>query len=215
MQRLSLVCLVWGLCLCWPADAGTIDLDLQVDTGAASWQVFAEVQGGSSGLDGFSFDVIGSGEVAITSSLNAAPRGFDGENLWGFKVFRSHGDNGIAIMATQDSVYGSANDSAKDALVLLDVGILAGSRDTISWDAKVLLASGTYSGVDGVISVSPRSGEPWSLLSDSGGAWSGPGNLEFATAVNGDSQAVPEPSTLVLLLSLATLVLLPRRLLNR
>ncbi len=102
-------------------------------------------------------------------------------------------------MATQYSVYGSANDPVKDALVLQEIGITAGSRlsdpgsdpQTITWDAKVLLASGTFSGGMGSLSVSPRAGETWSLLSDTGGgAWSGPGNLESPSAVNGYSQPI-------------------------
>jgi hypothetical protein len=104
-------------------------------------------------------------------------------------------------MATQDSVYGPTNDPAKDALVLRNVGIASGSRwsddpvnpGVVAWNAKVLLASGTYSGVVGHLSVAPRPGEPWSLLSDVGGGWLGPGNLEFPTAVLGDTELVSIP----------------------
>ena len=94
----------------------------------------------------------------------------------------------------QNSIYAPPNDPSRDARVLRNVGIFAGSRpsgdQTIAWDAKALLASGTYSGLAGTLVVAPRSGESWTLLSDQGGNWSGPGHIEAATAVHGDSANV-------------------------
>ena len=106
-----------------PLRAATVQLDLVVDPAGHTWQVFAEVQGGSAGLDGFSLDVVGTDGLTVVDSLNRSPTGFDGTDAWGFFDLRSDGAAGLGVMATQDSVYGSTNDPAKDALVLTDVGI--------------------------------------------------------------------------------------------
>jgi hypothetical protein len=189
------------LSLSTPLCAATVQLDLTVDPAANSWQVFAEVQAGSRGLDGFSLDVVGTDGLVVVSSLNESPNGLDGTFPWGFFDFRSDGAAGVDVRAGQNSVYGPVNDPAKDALVLENVGIASGSRwsddpvspGTVAWDAKVLLASGSYSGVAGRISVAPRPGEPWSQLSEVAPGWVGPGNLEFPTAVFGDIETVPMP----------------------
>lgn len=56
----------------------------------------------------------------------------------------------------------------------------------------MLLASGTYSGPAGWLQVD---GQCTVLKTLSGGGWTGPGNVEFATVV-GDTVQVPEPATL-------------------
>jgi len=179
------------------AQASMVTLDLTADSG--QWQVWAAVSGNCRGLDSFSLDVTATGGLAVTSSLNRAPQSDNGiADLFGFHKFRSNGSAGADIQAAQDSIYGSSNDPAKDARLLLDVGIAAGSRPdvlsghTIAWDAPVLLASGTYAGASGWLQAD---GSFTVLKTLSGGGWTGPGNVEFATVV-GDTVQVPEPATL-------------------
>jgi hypothetical protein len=183
------------------AQASMVTLDLTADGG--QWQVWAAVSGDCRGLDGFTLDVTATGGLTVTGSLNLAPQSDNGTaDLFGFYNFRSngHGGPGQNIEAGQETVYGPPGENvpAKDAKVLLDVGLAAGSRvdalsgHTITWEAPVLLASGTYSGPAGWLQVD---GQCTVLKTLSGGGWTGPGNVEFATVV-GDTVQVPEPATL-------------------
>jgi hypothetical protein len=180
------------------AQASVVTLDLTADSG--QWQVWATVGNGCRGLDSFNLDVTATGGLTVTSSLARAPQSDNGiADLFGFYKFRSNGAAGLNVEAAQDSVYGSSNDPAKDAKVLLDVGVSSGSRldvlsgHTIAWGAPVLLASGTYAGFSGELQAD---GTLTVLKTLSGGGWTGPGNVEFATVQGDLVQVTPEPMTL-------------------
>ena len=190
-------------------------VNLSITAGGGEWEVRASVVGGSEGICDFGVDIVGSGGITVDSSLNVAPEGLDPSayQWWGLTDMRSDGTAGVGIVASQKAIYSGGNDPAQDALVVQGLGQDAGSRDclvngTISWDADILLASGTYTGSVGTLTVT---GIGWNLLSTVG-SWQGPGNLEAPTAVNSDSIFVPEPATLTLLvLGSAGLVVRYRR----
>jgi len=193
-----LLALVIGAVGASDARASIVTFDLQAADG--QWQVWATVSSDCAGLDSFDFDVTTSGALAITSSVNEAPQSDNGlADLFGFYKFRSDGTAGEGIHAAQDSIYGDTYNATKDARVLQDVGLAGGSRvdllssNTITWEAPVLLASGTYTGTTGSLLVSGSC----TVLQDLGDGWTGPGSLAMAT-VTGDVAYVRVPATLAL-----------------
>ena len=201
----------------------TVTLTISADVGAGTWDAFAAVTGDANdGIADFIFDVWGTGGANVTGSTNEAPEGKDpttGDD-WGFiDSLASDGVNGIGIQDAQGTIYVGGNDPDKDANVLIDIGISAGSRlsyfvppyteFTVNWAAPVLLASGTFSGSVGQLHVGASSGGAvgFSLLDD---GWSGPGNQFAADNVVAGAVAVPEPATMTAL-ALGGLALLRRR----
>jgi len=182
------------------AHASVVTLDLTA--GGGQWQVWGTVSSDCRGLDSFDLDVTATGGLTVTGSANKAPQSDNGvADLFGFYKFRSDGAAGANIQGAQDTIYGSSNNPAKDSKVLLDAGVAPGSRvdslsgDMIAWGAPMLLASGTYSGSAGRLEVE---GQCTILKTGTGGIWTGPGNVAFATVV-GDTVQAPEPATLGLL----------------
>jgi hypothetical protein len=134
----------------------------------------------------------------------------------------SNGTNGYDIHARQRYTiyagpapdYSSANDPAKDALVIQNVGQQAGtSWNGVNWDAPVLLASGAYSGEVGQLWAHTGPGQFNLLKKVNGGPWVGPGNVMMSDFViyDGSSVYVPEPLTLTLLGIGSTLLIARRR----
>ena len=205
MVIVSVVC-VFGLAA--SSEAAIVTLDI---TGAGgSWQVYADVSLDSEGLASMGLDVTADGGLAITGSSNETPISDSGFDLWGFYSFRADGANGIGIDAGQPTLYSGENDPTKDARVLQGIGQVPGNQvdpitqNLISWDAHVLLASGTYSGSEGTLYVSGNGN-----TLDSGSPWTGPGHVSTATWED-DSYFVPEPVTLAVL-ALGGLAALIRR----
>ncbi|KKK52518.1 hypothetical protein LCGC14_3104120, partial [marine sediment metagenome] len=161
-----------------------------------------------------------------------APVNF-GAATWGFGEARSDGTTGLQIASNQPSIYGGANapnDADSDWAVLQGIGLESGDRNDefwtpqtglvstpVSWEADVLLASGTYEGVNGWIHVSGGTENDntagWNVLAvSSKGDWVGPGLIDPPAAVNGDSvYIVPEPTTFVMLAIASLGLLLLRR----
>jgi len=139
---------------------------------AGQWQAFGQLSNNTDndGLSSLIIDVTAvTGDLAVSSSTCRLPYGthywLDGgvqSQLVGFTEFRSNGSAGIGICAGQQT-------TSLGQVVLTDVGYSAGSYPgdetglglgptLISWSAPVLIASGSYSGVYGMLSVAVGAG---------------------------------------------------------
>jgi hypothetical protein len=136
-------------------------------SGWGQWQALGQLSD-SNDNDGLSSLIINvqalGGNLGISSSTCQLPYGthywLDGNvqsQLVGFTEFRSNGTNGTGICAGQKT-------TSLGQVVLTDVGYSAGSTpgdqtgqslgpELISWSAPVLIASGSYSGLYGTLSV--------------------------------------------------------------
>ena len=185
-----------------PTRAATISLSLEA--GYGTWKAYASADS-CDGIASFIIDVRGiSGDVAVTSSQMKAPKGYDAGRgaMFGFASFVD-GTSGIGIYAGQPTMYSGGNDSEKDALVLLDVGISAGSHLGVSWDEPVLLAQGDYTGTSGTLKAEVGDGF-FNVLDE---PWQGPGHVSIATLVTPGTAEIPEPATLGLVAAGACLLL--------
>jgi len=152
MHKLSL--LIAGVCvmaLATNATAGVVTLDIQVDTNAMTWEVFAAITDATSttpgrelqGIVGAEIDVIGSDGITVTGSVDEKVTGFaafgdaqtvpppvgTGASLggnYGFSLFPSSGVNGIGITGGQDTVGPNAS-----TLVHRGVGLFAGVHPNV------------------------------------------------------------------------------------
>jgi len=211
-----------GASIAVPASAATVTLSITASGG--NWTAFAsDSVGDNAGLADFAIDVVGSGGLTVNSSKLAAPRSlrFDADGnpeLTGFATFTNGGTNGVDIAASQGTVYNGANDPNQDALVYQGVGQVPGSADNISWTAPVKIATGTYTGTAGTLSVTLDTHDTGGVKIDtlnqvnSDGTWAGPGHVSAATVIPGSTTvvAVPEPASLGLL-AIGSLGLLARR----
>ncbi|HYE20674.1 MAG TPA: hypothetical protein VEA69_19660, partial [Tepidisphaeraceae bacterium] len=85
------------------ASGAVVTLDLQVNEGAKTWDLYAAVSNDSRGLASFNVDVTGAGGASVTSSLLKAPRPLNGnDDQTGFISFRNNGTLGVEIRASQD-----------------------------------------------------------------------------------------------------------------
>ena len=179
-------------------------VDLTITGGAGQWQVYATVAGeDTAGLQGFIVDVVGTAGLTVTASVNEAPMGYDPTvppygALFGFHKYRSDGAAGIGVAALQNTSYGDTPDPVLDALVLQGVGMTPGSKMATVWAMPVLLASGTYAGEVGLLTVTVGDGDIL-VLDDVGASWEGPGNVSYAGEVIPGEVFIPEPITLTLL----------------
>jgi len=167
----QIVCLV--VLTASPAWAATLTLTLAQPT-LGQWEVFGQLSNNTDN-DGLSSLIINvqavGGDVGVSSSLNDLPHGthyylLDGNvqsQLVGFTEFRSDGNSGIGICAGQKT-------TSLGQVVLTDVGYSAGSTPgdqtglglgptQISWSAPLLIASGSYSGTYGTLSVAVGAGQ--------------------------------------------------------
>jgi hypothetical protein len=197
-------------------DAATVTLNIAASGG--SWTAYAnDSTGDNAGIASFDIDVAGSGDLTVNTSFNDAPA-----DAHGFVEFPSNGNNdsgsggdGIGITAGQNTL-GTHG-------IFQGFGQSSGTDGTVSWtqtDLGVDIASGTYSGTYGTLTVDVDSEgfiQTLDIVSD--GLWSGPGNIDFASVdagsvtIGGDGddfdlrrgasfgvQSVPEPGAGVILL---------------
>lgn len=223
-KKHALKVLVLAVCLCGMGalNAQAAVVNLSIEGGEGEWQAYASVVDGSEGICDFAIAVEGSAGLTVTGSLNVSPQGVDSApspayfKSWGFCDMRADGTAGIGITGSQKAIYSGTNDPDQDDLVLQNVGQEVGSRTgTISglteWAAPVMLASGTYDGDVGLLTVSRHGAAGWTLLSTVG-SWEGPGNLEFPGDVVSGEVFIPEPMTMTLLgIGLAGVLLRRRR----
>ncbi|MCJ7545049.1 MAG: dockerin type I domain-containing protein [Phycisphaerae bacterium] len=140
---------------------------------AGQWQAFGQLSNNTDndGLASLIIDVGAvSGDLAVSSSTCELPYGthywLDGgvqSQLVGFTEFRSNGTSGIGIRAGQKT-------TSLGQVVLTGVGYSSGSYPgdetgqnlgptLISWSAPVLIASGSYGGLYGMLSVAVGAGQ--------------------------------------------------------
>lgn len=135
-----------------------LNLTLEVDTGAQTWQAFAQLVDPSNltaGLNGINFNVTSTGGITVSSSVFELPQpteydGASGFFTKGFKVFRFNGTNGLDIRGSQDNIsnslspLGSGNDT-----ILAGVGEMTVAETNLTLpDTNIalpaMIASGMY-----------------------------------------------------------------------
>lgn len=205
--------------------AAIVNLTLTVNTTNNTWQAFETSSGTTptSGLAGLQFDVVGSGGVAVTSSLNRLPFGADDEiGATGYSTLRANGAAGLAIRGYQPTTY--TVDSTGTAYSIytgvglqaetVNVGNSGGSPTNRALTNPVLIASGAFTGTNGSLTISSDPTLTTLLPSPMPAATTiGTPIATFSPdSVVGQSVAVgtPEPTSLALL-GLGGLGLLARR----
>jgi len=177
-------------------DPSTVVLTIVASDG--SYTVYADdTSGDNAGIADFDIDVQGDGGVEVTSSYEIAPYGsrvVDGNYFFrGFGIWTSNGDDqnengggdGMEITAMQNITgeMGSAN-------VIQGFGQTSGSFGSMTWvqtSLGVAIATGTYSGSSGTLTVDVAPNAYIQVLtSGSNGEWLGAGNVSNAE-VTGDT----------------------------
>ena len=139
-----------------------LQLSLDVDPAAGTWEAYANLldpTNATAGLGGISFDVIGSGDVAVTSAVLELVQPAESTDLMGFfikgfKLFRDNGTlvdgNALAIAGAQDNINnglstaGTGNDAIIPGIGLGPVTENNGALPATEIAFPVLLGSGTY-----------------------------------------------------------------------
>jgi hypothetical protein len=198
------------------------NVTLQVDQNAHTWTAFGQLTGSTlsstSGLHGFSINVVGAGGAVVTSSVDDAPVGtfFQPSPLvvWqtGFLAVHSDGTNGIDIHAAQPNDV-SQNATFNTDNIVQNVAITAGPDSAATFALPVQLAHGTYTGNIGTLSTvtTPNLITLLPATIPSSGTMStfSPDTAEGQTVIL-TGAPVPEPASLSLL-ALGGLALLARR----
>lgn len=184
--------------------AQTVQLTLTIDPSAHTWAAYEQNSdpAGTSGLHGLSFDVVGAGGATVTSSAVALPAGSDADlGATGFTVFRDNGAVGVGITAFQANALRASAADATVTNVFTGLGNTAGTihtgsgTGTVSVGKPALLATGTYAGDAGTITIS---GDPTlATLLPASLPPPAPGGAPFATfspdEVAGQTVAVAAP----------------------
>jgi hypothetical protein len=123
------------------------------------WAVYGQLDttADNDGIASLWIDVVGSGNVQITDSYQALPRGNEkpAKTLipWGFQnlIFDYNGSYGLGMGAGQKTGTGPDN------TILRDIGSVGGTRTDVlaegynTWTAPVLIATGCFTGTTGMI----------------------------------------------------------------
>jgi len=222
MKKFALIALVLAVAAV-AVQASTVTLGIKTTTGGI-WKLYAVVSSDCNGLASFDVSFGGGSFASVAGSTNKAPKGYDaviGDQM-GFKMFNANGVIAAGAVANitggQATAYGDVSNADKDAMVLKNVGISAGSYvyydpalemnvTACVWTQPVLIAQGRFTGSGGFL-VGAAAGNVLNT------GWTGPGNSGVATFVEqqggsfpfpasmggaGASEFVPEPATLSLL----------------
>lgn len=181
--------------------AGEVQLSITAANGL--WEAFAEITNatsveaahiGNCGVDGidcpitsisaFEINIAGSDGLTVTSSLNESPQ----YNQAGFSMLRvdNNGTPGLGIAAAQPTILGMPT------LILEGIGLVPQNTVNPVWDFPVKLASGTYSGTIGTLTV--RDVDPVAGMNGINLTYSLNG-VESAAVVSWGTATIPEPST--------------------
>jgi hypothetical protein len=172
MNRLLRAGIVVVVLISSPAWAAQLALTLN-RSAWGQWQAFGQLSNNTDndGLSSLIIDVqAAGGDLGVSSSTCQLPYGthywLDGNvqsQLVGFTEFRSNGTNGTGVRAGQKT-------TSLGQVVLTDVGYSDGNTPgdetgqelgptLISWSAPALIASGSYSGLYGTLSVTVGAGQ--------------------------------------------------------
>ena len=171
----------------------SVTATLSISASGGNWTAYAQTDNGSDniGLASFDIDVIGSGGLAVTGSEEAAPENGSG----GFNTFTSNGADGMGIAASQPTVnspsevaQGIGKENSSAAPVTLG----------LTWSTPVILATGTYSGSAGTLTVQQDTTACVQRLDIvSNGLWVGPSNITTDVVTNGSVTIGPTATQLV------------------
>ena len=196
------------------ARAATVTYTLEIDPGAKTYEVFAEVSGGSFGLAAYGVPLVGvdtpinhvSPKATVTNFFDI----FDGV---AFDTIRSD-PNTLSLTATQNTINGlyiiggfgqSASNFAAE--VTLPSGAVLINAIGDPWDARLLLANGTFTGNAADVDIDTSTGGYGAAVFGNDSLDS----VEQATKI-ANVVIIPEPGQLMLLLpGLAVLAVLAQR----
>src|SRR5688572_5059598 len=134
------------------ASAALVRFDLEFDSFTHTFEIYAEALGSDNfGLASYNLLLNGT----ITSLDHRSPNlvfanGPNGAGPAGFTLFRS-ADNAATLGASQDTVAPTPNlikgfGQTANSFAGLGMTPLVPTTDPVSWDARLLIASGTYTG---------------------------------------------------------------------
>jgi hypothetical protein len=130
-----------------------VQLSVTFDSAAKTWEVRASVTGGDNqGLAGFGLDVAGSNGITVATSRSVGPRDDAGQIGFINQIVDGNPGPGRNITGLQDT------DSVTPGRVLRNVGIQAGLAGDNPYEANVLIASGTYTGDTGTLTITALEG---------------------------------------------------------
>ena len=187
-----------------------MDLSVVADQTAKTWTAYGQIDGDTTrtlGLAGITFNVTGTGGIAITNATNLdLPTNNNGNS--GFIDFTFTGTNGVGIGGGQHTIAYTLKSGRLN--VMTGVGLTSGDFYTgdneVAWGYPVKLADGTYTGNAGAINISAAANYisflPASLPTPTSNGVTITGIISPADVVNGGSvqiSAVPEPASLAVL----------------
>jgi hypothetical protein len=219
---------VIGWFLTLPLHAGELQLILDVNPSMGTWAATAQITDTSIsfeqdqaepgdaivGIGSFAIDVLAGGNLSIDSAQRTPPQGLESSLSLqtGFFLFGSNGnlagDHVTDIRASQDTV---SNNDPTGRRVLESVGLAAGNDGSAplaaAWSFPAVLATGTFSGTAGTLTLQPHAGfdgdsdpDPQSFTLLYGGdpgtginAWDDSSEVEFAQLVQSSTVTIGVP----------------------
>lgn len=179
----------------------TVELTIHASDGF--WSVYAaDSTGNNAGIEDYDLDVVASGGISLLSCRNQTPTGTDDIGAAdGFGLLTSNGNvsggSVLGITGAQAAIYDSStNNLVEDQAVIQGFGQVASSSLmnnpwNVSWSQPALIASGSYEGISGSLTVKsdPTAITGFQCLDIvQNGQWAGPGNVENANVISASAQ---------------------------